>query len=325
MEQIRLCGAYCAKLLGELCARSSVDHALQFVQMGKADVNDAYLTADLPEDEQLLFQLPASVEPTLHAPPGYKVVARALKAQMGLRQSGQVWHQHQDKVMIQNGFITCPTAPCLYRKETGAGFIVVGLFVDDLFLLHAGDNRDELHNLMMDLLQFYLIKFDDNLGELLGAEFEHHPDGIHMHLNSYIEKSLDRFGLSCCAPAPPPEATDDSKTPHDEALLLRADEQKYQEITGVIMWAMTTCRPDLAHAANMLARRMSAPRACNLSAAQLVLRYLRRTAHTGIFFPHAPHPSHPHLAAYADSDWAQDPLHRHSTTGFVTRACEGGC
>jgi hypothetical protein len=84
------------------------------------------------------------------------------------------------------------------------------------------------------------------------------------------------------------------------------------------MWAMTTCRPDLAHAANMLARRMSEPRACDLHAAHRALRYLRGTAHTGIFFPFDSHPTHPHLSAYADSDWAQDPLHRHSTTGFVT-------
>jgi hypothetical protein len=88
-------------------------------------VDDAYLTADIPPDEQLLFSLPDGVEPALVAPPGHKVVARAIKAQMGLRQSGRAWHQHQHKVMIQNGFTTCPNAPCLYRKVGDNDFIIV--------------------------------------------------------------------------------------------------------------------------------------------------------------------------------------------------------
>jgi hypothetical protein len=218
-DQISLCVAYGAKLLGDLRARRSDHYPLQFVQMGKADVDDACLTADLPPDEQLRFSLPDGVEQTLVAQPGHKVVARAIKAQMGLHQSGRVWHQHQHKVMIQNGFTTCPNAPCLYRKVTDNDFIIVGVFVDDLFLLHAGDDRDALHHLMQDLSQSYSLKFDDNLGKFLGAEFEHQADGIHMHLNSYINRALDRFGFADYAPIPTPEATEDSKASYDQDLL----------------------------------------------------------------------------------------------------------
>jgi hypothetical protein len=70
----------CTKLLGYLRARRSDHYPLQFVQMGKVDVDDAYLTGDLPPDEQLLFLLPDGVEPTLVALPCHKVVARAIKA-----------------------------------------------------------------------------------------------------------------------------------------------------------------------------------------------------------------------------------------------------
>jgi hypothetical protein len=295
MDQISLCVAYSAKLLCGLRARRSDHYPLQFVQMGKADVDDAYLTADLPLEEQLLFLLPDCVKQTLVALPCHKVVARAIKAQMGLRQSCRAWHQHQHTVMIQNGFTTCPNAPCLYRKVTDNDFIIVCVFINDLFLLHAGDDRDALHHLMLDLSQPYSLKLDDNLGKFLGAEFEHQADGIHMHLNSYISKALDRFGCADCAPIPTPEATEDSKASHDQDLLLRADKQTFKAITGVIMWAMTTSGPDLAHTANMLARHMSEPRACDLHAAHRALRYLRGTAHTGIFFQFDSHPTHQHL------------------------------
>jgi hypothetical protein len=84
MDQICLCVAYSAKLLGDLRARRSDHYQLQFVQMGKTGVDDAYLTEDLLPDEQLLFSLPDCVEQTLVALPCHKVVARAIKAQMGL-------------------------------------------------------------------------------------------------------------------------------------------------------------------------------------------------------------------------------------------------
>jgi hypothetical protein len=57
--------------------------------------------------------------------------------------------------MIQNVVTTCPNAPCLYCKVTDNDVIIVRVFVDDLFLLHAGDDRDALHHLMQDLSQSY--------------------------------------------------------------------------------------------------------------------------------------------------------------------------
>jgi hypothetical protein len=44
------------------------------------------------------------------------------------------------------------------------------------------------------------------------------------------------------------------------------------------MFCMTTCRPDTAHAVNLLSRRMSQPRVCDLRAARRVVRYLRDTS-----------------------------------------------
>jgi hypothetical protein len=60
---------------------------------------------------------------------------------------------------------------------------------------------------MQDLSQSYSLTFDDNLGKFIGTEFEHQADGIHMHLNSYINKTLHRLGFADCAPILTPEAT----------------------------------------------------------------------------------------------------------------------
>ena len=102
--------------------------------MCKADVTNAYLTAPLPEDEEVLFELPEGYVPKLRAPDGHKVVARSVKAQQGLKQSGRVWNKHQHNCLIEQGFVQCEVAPCIYVKGIAGGHILCGIFVDDLLL-----------------------------------------------------------------------------------------------------------------------------------------------------------------------------------------------
>eukprot|EP00963_Diacronema_lutheri_P010369 scaffold1036_cov253-Pavlova_lutheri.AAC.1 len=80
---------------------------------------------------------------------------------------------------------------------------------------------------------------------------------------------------------------------------------------------MVTCRPDLAHAVNMLARRMSRPRAVDLRAARRVLQYLRGTEQLGLLFKYDEDAECATLRAFADADWANDPVQRKSTTGYI--------
>jgi hypothetical protein len=82
-ERIRLALALAAKWMGRT-RRTTNDK--KGVQIAKADVSDAYLTAPLPDDENVLFELLEGYTPTLRAPPGRRVVARSIMAQMGMKQ-----------------------------------------------------------------------------------------------------------------------------------------------------------------------------------------------------------------------------------------------
>jgi hypothetical protein len=236
---------------------------------------------------------------------------------MGLRQSGRVWHQHQRRCLYNLGFTSCTSAPCIYVKETDEGFVLIGVFVDDLLAINATENPHAVDEVWASLKEFYEVKADDKLSKFLGAEYEEGPDGIHLHLNQYITTLLERFGETTAKAVPTPEAETKDKGPEAEALLQRPDKKIYQEITGALMFVMTTCRPDLGHAVNMLARRMSRPRACDMRAAHHALRYLSGTRRLGILFRYDPLPEQRGLVAYSDSDWAQDEEERRSTTGFI--------
>ena len=80
-EQIRMMVGVGAKHMG---ARHKIKGEMQITILGKGDVSNAYLTAPLPEDEDVLFELPKGYVPKLKASRNQKVVARSVKAQQGL-------------------------------------------------------------------------------------------------------------------------------------------------------------------------------------------------------------------------------------------------
>ena len=129
---------------------------------------------------------------------------------------------------------------------------------------------------------------------------------------------LGRFGEDKSKAEPMPEPDAKATNPESQALLQGSDKKLYHEITGALMFVMTTCRPDLGHAVNARARRMNRPRVCDLRAARHVLRYLQGTRRLGIVFRFKPSAEQRGLVAYSNSDWAQDPEERRSTTGFIT-------
>jgi hypothetical protein len=217
--------------------------------------------------------------------------------------------------------VQCEVAPCIYVKEIDSGYTLCGIFVDDLLFINVSDDEGALGKVVLLLSKHYEIKFDDKLEKFLGAEFEEREEGIYMHLNQYIGDMMVKYDIADKETDATPESTEtlDKKADFDgEALLLRADKKTYQGITGALMFAMTTCRPDLAHAVNMLARRMSCPRAHDMKAARRVLRYLNGTRRLGLLFKYKTDKNEKEgLLAYADSDWANDSIERRSTSGFV--------
>jgi len=105
-----------------------------------------------------------------------------------------------------------------------------------------------------------------------------------------------------------------------------ADSAVYQSITGSLMYAATSTRPDIAYAVAALCRYNSKPYATHMTAAKRVLRYLKGTADTGLVFPSSTASSSTVssgtgiLHGYTDSDFAGDRAERKSQGGFLFRA-----
>ena len=96
-----------------------------------------------------------------------------------------------------------------------------------------------------------------------------------------------------------------------------AERQRYMEITGTLMYAAISTRPDIAHAVHYLASHMQAPTQRHMQAAERVLRYLAGTKDVGLVFGSRNGDTvgdsrgrkaqvQVDVCAFADADWAND-------------------
>lgn len=87
---------------------------------------------------------------------------------------------------------------------------------------------------------------------------------------------------------------------------------EYRRLIGRLMY-LTISRPDIAFAVNKLSQFMSHPKQPHLQAVHHLLRYLKGSTGTGLFFPASATLT---LTAYVDADWGSCASTRRSTTGY---------
>jgi hypothetical protein len=123
----------------------------------------------------------------------------------------------------------------------------------------------------------------------------------------------------------------------------------YRSGVGELVWAMTTCRPDLAYTSVKLSQSNTCPHELNYHGLKHALKYLYNSRNDGLYFWHtAPRPELPVgpapvinsnrkdilledrpmfnvlvAHAYMDSDWATCPKTRRSFSGICIRLAGG--
>jgi hypothetical protein len=115
-----------------------------------------------------------------------------------------------------------------------------------------------------------------------------------------------------------------SEVPSDPALT-----SLYQQIVGSLNYASISTRPDITYAVHILSLHLKNPGPNHLTAAKVVLRYLKGTKDIGLIFDGKQSMVTPsnlfslRIDAYSDSDWAGDVDDRHSTSGYVLQFNQG--
>ena len=276
------------------------------------DVKTAFLHA--PIDHEIFMEQPMGFEELSEN--GVKLVYRLKKSLYGLKQSGRNWNRVLDEYLISDGFVRNPVDHCVYQKQTGEDIIIVVIWVDDLII--ASSNTDKISQFKENMKSKFRMKDLGEISYFLGISFKQGNGVIKMNQKRYIQKILDRFGMSDCKPRTTPceqrfEGMSDSE---------QVDPRRYREIVGSLIYLMTCTRPDIGWVVSKLSQKLSCPRMEDLVTAKHVLRYLKGSMEHELCFRKCD--GELNLISYTDADWASSLDDRHSTTGYCFSLTENG-
>ncbi|KAL0440958.1 UNVERIFIED_CONTAM: Retrovirus-related Pol polyprotein from transposon TNT 1-94 [Sesamum radiatum] len=209
---------------------------------------------------------------------------------------------------------------CVYVKSLDDGFsIFLLLYVDDMLI--AAKNIHDVLALKALLSQEFDMKDSGAATKILGMEIHRDRGSKKLWLSQrgYVEKVLDRFGMSKAKPVSTPLANhfklSSEQYPKTDREIEDMAKVPYASVVGCLMYAMVCTRPDLAHAISQVCKYMSKPGRHHWEAVKWIFRYLKGTVGRGVVFGSQ---QNDHLAVgYVDSDYAGDLDDRRSTSGYV--------
>lgn len=255
------------------------------------DVSTAFLNGKL--DEEIYM-----IQPQGYVAKGKEdYVLKLEKSLYGLKQAPHVWHKTVRDAIIQFGFLQSTAEPCIFFKFGKKGLLLIALYVDDMLVF--GPCEEDIAGIQTLMFKRFEMK---NLGvpqKFLGMNLSVTRGRIEISLEDYIDKMLEGFQDISERPTRAPIGPLDKlhkKTDDEEA----CDETKYRSLTGKLVYAANTARPDLAYVTLHLSQFLEGPSVYHMRAAYKVLRYLSKTKYYSICYC----ASDSDVTGYSDSDYA---------------------
>jgi hypothetical protein len=278
-------------------------------ELAQLDVRQAFLVAELPEEEQMHMRLP-----------GGEGLVKLLRSIYGLRQSAHHWHREIKGTLIKHGF-TCVDADqgvyVLY-DEVGKLQCALALHVDDCLISAPSV-------LLEETVAKLKAAYDSERSPadwFLKMSIRRSADGRTLSLSQrdFALEIIKAFGLDM-------ETTNPAKTPMDAPLLkgtepVTVEEEKeiatwsatYGTVVGMLSYLSNGTRPDLAYAVNQVQSFTAAPRLHHWRALKRIVRYLIGTVDYGLVYTADDKP----IRVWCDADFAADTDNRRSMAGYVS-------
>lgn len=267
------------------------------------DIKSAFLNGTLSEE---IF---------MRQPKGFEIgdkVCRLNKALYGLKQSAHVWNQTIDKTLSAFGFKVSESDPCLYSKvnEIEESYLII--HVDDI--LAASNKAEHIDNIEKNISSFFELKNLGDVHNFLSINIEKDDAGDYfMSQQNYIEKIIEEGNLSAAKSSSIPLDTGYYKLKSNDFL---PTNEQYRKLIGMLLYASTNTRPDIAASVSILSRKTAAPTKLDLNEVHRVIRYLSSTKNLKLRVSNKSSTSE--LELFSDSDFAEDRTDRKSISGQIS-------
>ena len=288
--------------------------AVEDWELQQMDVDTAFLQS--PVTEEIYVRQPQGYEQ--FGPNGEELVCKLHKSLYGLKQAPRNWNKVLDDWLREYGLEPSGADPCVYAMRCADDLLVIVVYVDDLVI--GGSNKHVVDQFKCAIAKRFKMKDLGNLLWLLGMEVRRDRVKriLEIHQTAYIDRLLERFGMSKCKPVGTPAEGVLARLPSGDG----KPSSDYRSVVGGLLYAAMVTRPDIAYAVQVLGRHLQASGPEHWTAAMRVMRYLQGTRELGIVYG-VDASSGVVLQGYADADWAGDRDTRRSTTGYVFMVAGG--
>jgi hypothetical protein len=288
-------------------------------EIDQMDIKTAFLNATVKED--IYVSAPDGV--TLNS----DKVLKLKRALYGIKQAPKEWNANINAFFIEQlGFKPCIKDTCLYFKRSqNKKTMMIGLFVDDVTSVYRKCDKSEWLFYKNIMKKKYDVSDLGRVHHILGMRVRFEGDKLYIDQQVYVNEKLKAFDMNNCRELAVPESSVQLVAAAENELLDEKQTSFYKSITGALIYAVTSTRPDIAHAVNMLARHMAKPGSVHLDAARRVLRYLQGTQTFGLMYEKTSDEKQSEkmsdeqliiITAFTDSDWGGDRDGAKSTSGY---------
>jgi hypothetical protein len=248
------------------------------------DVKLAFLNNDLQEKVYV-------EQPTCFIVTGKEhKMLKLKKALYGLYQAPRAWNAKLDDILLSLGFQRTPSEHAIYIQWNGNVQLVVGVYVDDLFI--AGSDHDNIRSFKEEMAVTFKMSDLGFLHYYLDIEVKQSASGISLSQGGYAMKILkmsDMIGCNLCHV--PMKARLKLSKQSTQPLV---DATAYRSIVGCLIYLVED----------------------HLAAVKKILRYMVGTCNWGLWFGRKKG-NQALLTGFSDADFAGDVDARKSTTRVI--------
>ncbi|CAI7874584.1 unnamed protein product [Closterium sp. NIES-53] len=202
-----------------------------------------------------------------------------------------------------------------YGDDKGSYALLVA-YVDDILYVSSSTLLGD--RIEADLKKSLDLTISTKVTQFLGLNVSRTPSAIHLTASKYAESLAKRFNISTDFVATPYRSTLTGHVPNLKNLSA-AGLQLYQQQLRCLLFAVVTCRPDLAYIASHLAQFLRCPKEEHSLDLHRALRYFVSTPTLGLIFNAGKPTDKMYLSGYVDADHAADTSDRRSRTGYIFR------
>ena len=121
---------------------------------------------------------------------------KLIQALYGLRQASHAWYNQIDSFFQQLGLHQSIEDPNLYPSHCNGKCTIILLHLDNI-ITTSNDGKHIQHLKQYMMGTFHMTDLGTT-SYYLGVEIQQKPEGIYFHQKGYVEKLLDRFGMTDC-------------------------------------------------------------------------------------------------------------------------------